>query len=156
MGFFARLLARDGTAAPMPEKLMSDAQQAQLADAKSMLDAAVAANPGALPDFTGLQPEEIQAAAAADAAEAQRMMQAATGIDAPGVIRAVRQTGASDLGGGREVAIDVTIQPAGREPIDTQILQHVLPAQIDRLAVGGAVTVRYDPDHPTAALLVDW
>jgi hypothetical protein len=156
MGFLARLLARDGTSQAVPEQLMSDAQQAQIADAKRMLDAAVAANPGALPDFTGLKPEAIQAASAADAAKAQRLMQASNGVDAPGVIRAVRQTGGSDLGGGREMAIDVTIEPAGQAPIETQVVQHILPAHIGRLVAGGAVTVRYDPNDPSAAILVDW
>jgi hypothetical protein len=156
MGFLARLFQRDGAAAPLPEKLMSDSAAAKLASGKATLDAAMAANPGALPDFAGLDPGEIQALAAAQAAERHTIERAAGGVDAPGTIRSVNLTGGTDLGGGREVELEVTIQPPGGPPVDTRFRQHVLQAQVERLAAGGQVTVRYDPADPSAAVLVDW
>lgn len=32
----------------------------------------------------------------------------------------------------------------------------MLPAQLEGLAVGGAITVKYDPDNPQMALIYGW
>jgi hypothetical protein len=156
MGFLARLFQRDGVEGSVPQKLMSDDVAAKLATNQTMLDAAVAANPGGLPDFAGLEAQQIEAMAAAEATERDSIERAAAGVDAPGTIRAVHPTGGSDLGGGREVELEVTIQPEQGAPIETRFRQHVQPAHIGRLAAGRAVTVRYDPADPAAAVLIDW
>jgi hypothetical protein len=80
----------------------------------------------------------------------------AQGVEAPGVIRAVRPTGATDMGGGQKTDVDVTIAPDGGSPYDTTVSQSFVPAQLEGLAPGGAITVKYDPDDPSAALIYGW
>jgi hypothetical protein len=94
---------------------------------------------------------------AAMAAQAQMYNKLATaGVEAPGVINGMRPTGAPDLSGGTPHAFDVTITPAGGAPYATTIQQVMLPAQMEGLSDGQAVTVKYDPDNPMAALLHSW
>jgi hypothetical protein len=78
------------------------------------------------------------------------------GVEAPGVIRDVRPTGETDMGGGQRTEVDVTIAPDGGTPYDTTITQSFLPAQLEGLAPGGPITVKYDPADPTAALIYGW
>jgi hypothetical protein len=80
----------------------------------------------------------------------------AQGVEASGVIRAVRPTGETDMGGGQRTDVDVTIAPDGGDPYDTTITQSFLAAQLEGLAPGGVVTAKYDPDNPSAALLYGW
>jgi hypothetical protein len=80
----------------------------------------------------------------------------AQGVDASGVIRAIRPTGETDMGGGQRTEVDVTIAPEGGSPYDTTITQSFLPAQLEGLQAGGVATVKYDPDNPSAALLYGW
>ena len=80
----------------------------------------------------------------------------AQGVQASGVIRGVRPTGETDMGGGQKTEIDVTIAPADASPYETTITQSFLPAQLEGLASGTPVTVKYDPDDPTAALIYGW
>ena len=78
------------------------------------------------------------------------------GIEAPGVVKAIRPTGETDMGGGQKTQFDVTIAPDGTGPYDTTITQSFLPAQLAGLETGAAVTVKYDPDDPSAALIYGW
>ena len=80
----------------------------------------------------------------------------AQGVEAPGVIRAIRPTGESDMGGGQRTELDVTIAPDGGSPYDATVSQSFLLAQLEGLTPGGAVTVKYDPDEPSAALIYGW
>ena len=80
----------------------------------------------------------------------------AQGVEASGVIRAIRPTGETDMGGGQKTEVDVTIAPEGGSPYDTTITQSFLAAQLGGLEAGGVVTVKYDPDNPSAALLYGW
>ncbi|HEY1591962.1 MAG TPA: hypothetical protein VGF81_09240 [Solirubrobacteraceae bacterium] len=80
----------------------------------------------------------------------------AQGVEASGVIRAIRPSGETDMGGGQRTEVDVTIAPDGGSPYDTTVTQSFLPAQLEGLAPGGVVTVKYDPDNPPAALLYGW
>src|SRR5687767_15870626 len=85
----------------------------------------------------------------AQAAEAQKMQKLATaGVEAPGVIHAIRPTGQAEFGGGEKVEFDVSIRPAAGEPYQTTILQSMLPAQMEGISEGMAITVKYDPDAP--------
>lgn len=81
---------------------------------------------------------------------------AASGVEAPGVIHSMRPTGQSDMGGGQQVAFEVSIRPADGEPFQTTITQSMLPAQLEGISEGGAITVKYDPDSPTSALIYGW
>lgn len=94
---------------------------------------------------------------AAQAAYAQRAQKLAqSGVEAPGVIHAIRPTGQTDMGGGQQVDIDVTYRPEGGDPFQTTISQSMLPAQLEELTEGKTITVKYDPDAPASALIYGW
>jgi hypothetical protein len=80
----------------------------------------------------------------------------AAGVEAPGTIVAMRDTGDRDMGGGQKTEVDVTISPTGGTPYDTTVKQSFLPAQLEGLSAGHAITVKYDPDNPSAALIYGW
>ena len=94
------------------------------------------------------------AAQAAYAQQAQKLAQ--SGVEAPGVIHSIRPTGETDMGGGQKVEFDVSIKPAEGEPLQTTISQSMLPAQMEDLSEGKSITVKYDPDSPTSALIYGW
>ncbi len=94
------------------------------------------------------------AAQAAYAQTAQKLY--ASGVEAPAVVHSVRPTGQTDVGGGQQTEFDVSIRPAGGEPYQTTISQSMLPAQLEEIAEGASITVRYDPDSPTTALIYGW
>ena len=93
-------------------------------------------------------------AQAAYAQTAQRLY--ASGVEAPGVVHSIRPSGNMEFGGGQQVAFDVSIKPADGEPYPTTINQSMLPAQLEGLKEGQAITVRYDADSPTSALIYGW
>ena len=93
----------------------------------------------------------------AQAAYAQRAQKLAqSGVEAPGVIHSIRPTGQTDLGGGQQTEFDVSIRPATGDPFQTTISQSMLPAQMEDLSEGKSITVKYDPDSPTSALIYGW
>jgi hypothetical protein len=94
---------------------------------------------------------------AAHAAYAQLSQKlAAAGVEAPGTVNAIRPTGQTDMGGGQQVEFDVTIAPSGGEPYQATISQSMLPAQLEGISEGGAITVKFDPDNPQMALIYGW
>jgi len=136
--------------------MMSDETAQDLKQKQDMLNALVAANPGAMPDMTA-DPQVIQAQMAegmADADLAKRLHE--RGVEAPATIRSIRPTGQTDLGGGQRVELDVSVRPTAGGQYESHVRQHIAPAQLKRLAEGQHVTVKFDPDAPEAALLVDW
>ena len=74
----------------------------------------------------------------------------------PASCTAIRPTGQTDVGGGQQTEFDVSIRPAGGEPYQTTISQSMLPAQLEEISEGASITVRYDPDSPTTALIYGW
>jgi len=76
----------------------------------------------------------------------------ASGVDAPAVINAIRR-GDTDMGGGIKAEVDVSIKPADGAAYDATIKQSIMPAWLDTLAAGSTVSVKYDPDSPTSALM---
>ena len=74
------------------------------------------------------------AAQAAYAQTAQKLY--ASGVEAPAVVHSIR--------------------PDGGEPYQTTISQSMLPAQLEEISEGASITVRYDPDSPTTALIYGW
>ena len=80
----------------------------------------------------------------------------ASGVEAPGVIHSIRPSGQTDMSGGQNVEFDVSIRPADGDPYQTTITQSMLPAQMEGISEGGAITVKYDPDSPTSALIYGW
>ncbi len=101
----------------------------------------------------GMGGQEL-AGAAAQAQLYQRIAQ--VGVEAPGVIEAMRPTGGKQFGGGTPYAIDVVVTPPGGSPYATTIQQSLLAAQLEGLSEGQAVTVKYDPENPGAAVLYSW
>ncbi len=94
---------------------------------------------------------------AGQAAAAQKYQKLAqSGVEAQGVIHAIRPTGQTDISGGQMTDFDVSIKPAEGEPFQTTISQSMLPAQMEGLSEGMAITVKYDPDAPASALLHSW
>jgi hypothetical protein len=81
----------------------------------------------------------------------------ASGVEAHGVVHTITPTGNTDMGGGQETRFDVSIKPAdGGEPFQTTITQSMLPAQLEGISEGSAITVKYDADSPTSALIYGW
>jgi hypothetical protein len=79
-----------------------------------------------------------------------------SGIEAPADLHAIRAVGSPDASGATLHEFDVTVRPSGIDAFDTTIQQSMLPMQMQGLSEGKAVTVKYDPDNPTAALLHSW
>jgi hypothetical protein len=112
------------------------------------------ANQGGVGGAAGMAGMGDMGAQAAYAQLAQKL--AASGVEAPGVVHSVRPTGQTDIGGGQQVDFDVSIRPASGDPFQTTISQSMLPAQLEGIAEGAAITVKYDPDSPTSALIYGW
>jgi len=91
---------------------------------------------------------------AAYAQMAQKLHQ--SGVEAPGVIHDIRATGQTEMGGGQQVEFDVSIKPTTGDPYQTTIKQSMLPAQMEGISEGQSITVKYDPDSPTSALIYGW
>ncbi|MET0422018.1 MAG: DUF3592 domain-containing protein [Acidimicrobiia bacterium] len=78
------------------------------------------------------------------------------GVEAPGVITAIRVAGTPDVSGATWHEFDVSIRPEGGDLYDTMIEQSMLPFQMEGLSEGQAVVVKYDPSQPTQAILQSW
>ena len=118
-------------------------------DSQSQAQESMAANQGMMQQGMG-----DTGAQAAYAQMAQKLH--ASGVDAPGVIHSIRPTGQTDMGGGQQIEFDVSIKPEGGEAYQTTISQSMLPAQMEELAEGKTITVKYDADSPTSALIYGW
>lgn len=105
---------------------------------------------GGMPGMGGMD----MAAMAAESQKVNKINQ--TGIEAPAVIRSIRAVGAPDMSGGTRHHFDVTIAPDGGTPYEATVDQVMLPMQMQGIAEGQPVTVKYDPDNPSAALLTSW
>jgi len=124
----------------------------KMKDAQSQAQEAMASNPGMAQQAHGMGGDMTGQAAYAQMA--QKLY--ASGVEAPGVIHDIRQTGQTDVGGGQEVEFDVSIKPATGDPYQTTIKQSMLPAQMEGISEGQSITVKYDPDSPTSALIYGW
>jgi hypothetical protein len=94
------------------------------------------------------------AAQAAYAQLAQKLQ--AGGVEAPGTLNTMQDTGEADPGGSHKIQFAVTIAPSGGEPYQATISQYMLPAQLEGMSEGGAITVKFDPDNPQMALIYGW
>ena len=75
----------------------------KLKDAQSQAQQAMASNPGMAQQAHGMGGDMTGQAAYAQMAQKLH----ASGVEAPGVVHAIRQTGQTDIGGGQEVEVDV-------------------------------------------------
>jgi hypothetical protein len=124
----------------------------KMKDAQSQAQQAMASNPGMAQQAHGMGGDMTGQAAYAQMAQKLH----ASGVEAPGVVHAIRQSGNTDVGGGEEVEFDVSIKPATGDPYQTTIKQSMLPAQMEGISEGQSITVKYDPDSPTSALIYGW
>jgi hypothetical protein len=74
-----------------------------------------------------------------------------SGIDTPATIDSMTPTGNTDTPGGSENVITATAQPNGGEPYQLTFNQYIYPSA--PFATGDAVTLKVDPDDPTAAMI---
>ena len=141
-------------------KLMSGRKAKKLADARAIADAAFAAHPEAvrsLPEIREYSPTELEAMATEAEVEQKAMKNLRKrGVQGPAVIHSMRPTDVVDLSGGRKFEFQVSFQLESGESHETQIAQHMLPFQVERLSEGRPITVKYDPGDPDNAILVDW
>ena len=78
------------------------------------------------------------------------------GVQAPGVVEALRPSAQSDVAGGQLTEVDVTITPTGGTPYQATVKQSFLPSQLEGLSQGASIGLKYDPDNPTAAIIYSW
>lgn len=79
-----------------------------------------------------------------------------TGVEAPATITAMRAVGSPDMSGATLHEFDVDVTASGLDAYKTTIKQSMLPMQMSGLAEGKAVTIKYDPQDPSQALLTSW
>jgi hypothetical protein len=133
--------------------LFKDAKQ-RAQDAMSM--GAGAQMPPGMPEMPGGMPDMANMSMPDPAYVAKVNKIGQSGVEAPGEIKAIRPMGGPDMSGAIQHEFDVTVRPAGGAAYDTTIQQSMLPMQMEGLSEGKAVTVKYDPDQPTDALLTSW
>ena len=75
-----------------------------------------------------------------------------SGVNTPATIKSMNETGKTDVGGGKEVAFEVEVTPAGGEAYTTTFTQSMQSSVLESLSPGVAITVRVDPDDKTSML----
>ena len=78
------------------------------------------------------------------------------GVQATGVVNAVRPTGQTDFGGSPEIDFDLTITKPTGESYAATVRQGMNAAQVGDIQPGKPVTVKYDPDNPASAMIYGW
>jgi hypothetical protein len=73
--------------------------------------------------------------------------------EAPAVIKAIRPGEAEPVTGALPTEFEVMIKPPDGEAFAATTRQPMAPQALEAMSVGEAVTVRYDPDDPTSALI---
>jgi hypothetical protein len=137
------------------DKKIKGAQDAAAA-AMAQAQAAQAGAPG-MPggmDMGAMTGGQDMAAMAAYSQKVNSLAQ--VGVEAPGVIHSLTANGTPDISGATMYAVAVTFRPAGGDPVETTIDQSFLPVQLEGLSEGQQVTVKYDPNLPTSALIHSW
>ena len=79
-----------------------------------------------------------------------------SGVEAQGVVHSITATGNTDMAAARRrSSTSRSSPPSGGEPYQTTITQSMLPAQLEGMSEGAAITVKYDPTIPMA-LIYGW
>jgi hypothetical protein len=124
-----------------------------MANAAAMQQAAGAAGGVDMSNLAGMGGQDM-AKMAAYSQKVNKIGQ--VGVEAPGVIHAIRVAGTPDVSGATWHEFDVSIRPAGGDPYQTTIEQSMLPFQMEGLSEGQAIVAKYDPDVPTEAIIHSW
>ena len=77
----------------------------------------------------------------------------ASGVEAPAVIDTIRRGQTDPISGSISTELDITIKPVQGNAYAATVKQAMLPAWLDTLSQGSTVSVKYDPDSPTAAII---
>jgi hypothetical protein len=75
-----------------------------------------------------------------------------SGVNTPATIKSMNETGKTDMGGGKEIAFEVDVTPAGGEAYANTFTQSMQSSVLESLSPGVAITVRVDPDDKTSML----
>jgi hypothetical protein len=124
-----------------------------MANAAAMQQAAGAAAPTGMSNMPGMGGQDM-AKMAAYSQKVNTIGQ--VGVEAPGVIHAIRAVGEPDISGATWHEFDVSIRPAGGDPYQTTIEQSMLPFQMEGLSEGQAIVAKYDPNAPSEAIIQSW
>lgn len=134
-----------------------DAAADAMAQAQAAQAGAMGGMPGGMPggmDMAAMTGGQDMAAMAAYSQKVNTLAQ--VGVEAPGVIHTLTANGTPDISGATMYAVAVTFRPAGGDPVETTIDQSFLPVQLEGLSEGQQITVKYDPNLPTSALIHSW
>jgi hypothetical protein len=75
-----------------------------------------------------------------------------SGVNTPATIKSMSETGKTDMGGGKEIAFDVEVSPAGGEAYTSTFTQSMQSSVLEMLQPGAAINVRVDPDDRDSML----
>jgi hypothetical protein len=75
-----------------------------------------------------------------------------SGVNMPATVKAMSETGKTDMGGGKEIAFEVEVRPADGPAYDNTFTQSMQASLLESLQPGAEITVRVDPDDKTAML----
>jgi hypothetical protein len=75
-----------------------------------------------------------------------------SGVDTPATIMSLRETGNTDVGGGKEVEFTVEVKPAAGAAYTATFTQFMVASVMEQVNEGGEITVRVDPDDPNSMM----
>lgn len=86
--------------------------------------------------------------------KAQKLKNA--GIEAPAVIDTIAPGEAAPMSGSIDTVFAITINPPDGDAYATTVKQAMLPSALEEMSTGNAITVRFDPDDRSSALIYGW
>jgi hypothetical protein len=75
-----------------------------------------------------------------------------SGVEHPATVKALRETGKNDAGGGKEIEFQVEIRPATANPYAATFTQFMVQSVMDGISEGSEIVVRVDPDDPNSMM----
>lgn len=74
------------------------------------------------------------------------------GVSHPALVKAARETGNTDPGGGTEVEFEVEVRPADANPYAATFRQFMVAGSMSTVSEGAEITVRVDPEDPSSMM----
>lgn len=78
------------------------------------------------------------------------------GVETPAILKALRPTGKTDVGGGKEHELTFDVKPPDGDSYAAITTQYMVDAQLSQLSEGMEVTVRVDPEDRESLMLWTW
>ena len=75
-----------------------------------------------------------------------------SGVNTAATVKAMAETGNTDMGGSKEIRFEVEVRPAGGSPYAATFSQFMIQGSMSGVAEGSEITVRVDPDDPTSMI----